>query len=397
MKIKPISKNDFSQFQAGATYCFEHLSDEWVEWYKKHVFPEVRTLGAFVDDRLASSLTIIPFEMYFREKAVNMGGISLVYSLPEFRNRSFVRDLIVRSLEIMKDNNQNFSLLAPFSYPFYYRYGWAWGINFKKYKIPLSKLENFKKGEGEFRPIKKRDLPEIKLIYEYFAQNFNGPVKRTEKNWQLKYRGQPEQKKYWYCYENGQQEIEGYIIFSMEQGKIKIEEFCCTDIDIKKYFFNFLYKHRAQCSELVWRAPEKDSTLLLISEPEVECSFQPDMMVRIVDLQPVLKEYFTLRKKKDDNFDPGSFDGLKIKVNDEWAPWNKGCFEVESEQNRVRILRNNKQPDLTVNINVLSQLLFGFINFEQAQMMDSVNVKKSRVKKLNKLFCKHPTFINDFF
>ncbi len=399
MKIKAINENNIEELKYIMHYCFRIPEDD-IEWFAENIhdieYHKKNCIGAFDKGKLAAALTIHPYQIYFQKSPVKMGGIGAVCTLPEYRNKHYARDLLVKSLEIMNERDQIISMLAPFSYYFYRKYGWGWGIQYKKYNMKIDDIKDYNDEiEGEFRPVENKDLEKVKNIYELFVKKYNGTVRRTDKQWKQSFKSQDRNDKYRYCYINNQGEMEGFIVFGIDAGKIKIDELYYSSVFVKKEILRFLYSHRAQCEKIEWHAPADDNTSFLISEPDLDCSIIKGMMFRVVNVKKVLKEYF--KKEKTEKLRSLNLKSFSLKVTDNYASWNNKTFKLDINGRGISVEETDINPDLTISISDFSQLITGFINLTEAREMNKIEGKVEYLDKLENVFTKHPTLINDHF
>src|SRR5205823_2265863 len=56
---------------------------------------------------------------------------------------------------------------------------------------------------------------------------------------------------------------------------------------------------------------------------------------------------------------PAARGAVALRLRDEHAPWNEGVWQIEFEQGRVSVEPSQRQPQVTVEIQGLSQAFFG--------------------------------------
>ena len=86
-------------------------------------------IGVFDDNgKICSSVYLIPYEIRFNGNTVKMGGIGGVATLPEERNKGYIKELFKYCFTEMFKNEQIFSVLYPFSNVYYRQFGYEWCI-----------------------------------------------------------------------------------------------------------------------------------------------------------------------------------------------------------------------------------------------------------------------------
>src|SRR5690625_1180692 len=121
--IKQLTEKDYDQIFSLSQYAFQYeLSYEELE-KKKAEAKQHKIWGWMEGEEMGAKLHIIPLASYINGKTFNMGGISSVATWPEYRRKGLVKKLLSHALHDMKKNEQHLSLLHPFSFPFYHKYG----------------------------------------------------------------------------------------------------------------------------------------------------------------------------------------------------------------------------------------------------------------------------------
>ncbi len=389
MKIDFVTDKYTESVKHVLSYCFEYPSDLGERFVNDSFTPE-NCLGCFDEDTLAGLLNIFPFEMYYHGKAVAMGGIGVVSTLPEYRHCHCASSLLIKSLEVMKDRGYMFSALAPFSYSFYRKYGWELAFHTKKYSIPIDQLKAMGTGKGEFRPLTLKDINSIRKLYENFYSRYNGAVRRDEKHWESKLKGLGENRNYGYGYSRQVNGLDGYILFSVRDRKFYIQEMVYDSLETKLELLRFAYYHSAQVEQVIWWAPQDDNTVLLLDNPRIEQKIETGMMLRVVDVAKALEAYsYPLMFK-------GSF---TIKVEDRWANWNSQSFKVVVGEGTGLVEKlGNAAADIECNIQTFSQVISGYISMEDAIGLGKITSNSpDLLEDLKIIFKGHATHMTDSF
>lgn len=370
-------------------YCFQSPAGLGESFINETYIPE-NCLGCFDKDRLVALLYIHPYDMYYYGDIVSMGGIGVVSTLPEYRHHSCASNMLVKSLEIMKNRGYTFSALAPFSYSFYRKYGWELGFSNKKYIIPIEKLKGLGTGKGEFRPLTLKDRDRVSQVYRACAAKYNGAIDRNESNWASRLEKIGKNRNYGYGYSRQGSELNGYIFFSMNEGIFHVHEMMYDSLETKLELLRFIYYHSAQVKKVSWQAPLDDNTVLLLDNPRIEQKIEPGMMIRVVDVKMALRSY------KYPDWYKGSF---TINVDDKWAPWNNGAFEVVIEQGSVAVNEAEETAaDISCNINTFSQFMLGYIGLKEAIELGKVSVYNHNIaEELKTIFKENLTYMTESF
>ncbi|NDW19098.1 GNAT family N-acetyltransferase [Dysgonomonas sp. 216] len=117
--------------------CFDD-SDAFMELYFTKKYRNENTLIYFENGIAAASLQILPYIIRFYGKEIPCGYISGACTLPQYRGRGYMKDLLLESFRIMQDRNIPISILIPARAPlfyFYEKYGYT--QVFDKGEVPL--------------------------------------------------------------------------------------------------------------------------------------------------------------------------------------------------------------------------------------------------------------------
>ncbi|MFW6270074.1 MAG: GNAT family N-acetyltransferase [Bacillota bacterium] len=389
MNIKYIESDNLEQLKNLLQYCFG-IEEENLEMFANFLYKTENCLGAFENNQLTASLSIIPYEIFYNNNSVKMGGISAVSTFPQYRNKNYASTLIKRSLKIMKERGDYFSFLNPFSYSFYRKYGWELAIEYKKYELKVDCFKPFKENNNyEFIKLNRDKLSQINQVYESYNKRYNGPVKRDETNWNFHFKRQKKRNVHRFGCLNEDGELKGYLFFELENNKMKIKELCYKSHQTKKEIFRFIYSHRAQIDKINWRPAGDDNTILMLSEPEREHETSLGMMWRIIDVKKVLAS-FTITEKINTSF--------TLKVEDPYADWNNKIFKIRIQDNIVEVKKiETDQVEVVCSIQALSQLVSGYISLNERLKLGGIKGKKSKIKLLDYFVPEKTTYLNDYF
>ncbi|MFW5986235.1 MAG: GNAT family N-acetyltransferase [Halanaerobiales bacterium] len=390
MKLDFVSKNEKDQILELMKYCFL-IDEDTLNWIGEEMFRAENCLAVYDDKKIAASLQVLPFEIFFQGKPVPMGGISAVCTLPEYRSKHYAGDLLQEAIKLMHDRGQMFSMLAPFSYHFYRQYGWELAFQTSEYEFDVSNFKKFKKaGIDGFKPLEYDDIPGVKDVYEKYICRYNGALRRSDRDWNIEFQQHERKDKYRYGCTNEDGELQGYLFFKIKDRKMNIGELCYNSIDIKRKIFAFIYSHRSQIDKVGWNAPADDNTILMLDEPTRSHKFGIEMMARVVDMKQVLK-----RLNTGNNISGVSF---ALKVEDKYAKWNNRIFRVEVDDGEVEVdVLEDVDPDIICAVQPLSQMILGYAVPEQSWELGKIKGDREKIEELALLLPDRKTFMNDYF
>ncbi|MHA1504291.1 MAG: GNAT family N-acetyltransferase [Candidatus Heimdallarchaeota archaeon] len=190
MTIKRLDKEPKKNYEDLWEYCFTDPSspttcEEWNEYY--NILNLKNCLGYYEDGKLASTYAIIDYNMFVRGTLMKMGGIAAVAYKPEQRKKGHVSALLKESLKVMRENKQYISVLYPFKFSFYRRYGY---VNCADYRWVISTPENILLPKG-FQPLEVKEITHdesydiVHPIRKKIGQKCNFVVFDDANNWKF--------------------------------------------------------------------------------------------------------------------------------------------------------------------------------------------------------------------
>lgn len=392
--IRQLTNNDVDASLALSQFAFQfELSAEEIEERKKKIKPE-RSWGYFIDDQIAAKLSILPFQTWIHGKVFDMGGIAGVASWPEHRRQGMVGKLIAHSLQVMRENKQYVSFLAPFSFPFYRKYGWEMHGEYKKYTITVHQLPQLGNSTGVMKRVAK-EISLLKPIYEEFARQFNGMLIRNEEWWTDTVFSQNKGDVSVYYNEHG--EARGYLFYSVKNKEMEVEEIVYLDHDAYIGLCNFIKNHDSMIEKVKMEVSMNDPLPFLMSSPNIQQEIVPYFMVRIVDVLPFIAQY--------------PFQSLSqpivLEVKDEYALWNNGIFLIQPQQDGthqvIQLEKEKYQQEgwqeqvVSCDIQTLSTMLLGYQSPHKLAEFGRLRGSETGIHTLESTIPKRTTFLLDFF
>lgn len=384
MSIRIAKKEDKRSIYSIMSYCF-NIGNSYVENNcKDDEYPYEQFLVSEKDGIVNNVINIVPFKMMFNGKFYNMGGIAGVSSLPEDRGNRSIASLLTKSMEYMKERNMIFSSLAPFAMSFYRKYGYEWGVTWQLINIPINDLREFKSAK-KYVSLNKNDNAIIEQVRDEFIKNMNGPVFHDEKILNDRWNGFYNSFTHCYASYDENNNINAIAFYKIEGRELKVEEFYYLNEIGKENMLHFFFTHRSQVDSVELITTTKDNTRNILPNCRIKYWQWPFVMIRVVVVKDAIE---AMQINKD-------IQKFTIKVNDEQAPWNNKVFSISSKNLKITVEEENTSNyDFEINIQRLSQLVFGFIDAKEAIETNQIKVfNQSSVSELNKLFIKKETMM----
>ena len=121
--VRLAKPGDLGFLKHAWTVCFDDAAS-FVDWNFSHNFSFSDTVVAECDGVPASNMQLMPHRIKLRGMEYDINYVSGVATLPEFRMRGLVREMFTFAFPEMLRRHQPISLLVPFNYGFYEKFGY---------------------------------------------------------------------------------------------------------------------------------------------------------------------------------------------------------------------------------------------------------------------------------
>lgn len=347
------------------------------------------TYGVYDEQGLQAQVGIRHFQIYLGPKVVvSMGGVAGVSCLPASRGKGYIGKALAYSLEQMRDKGQVVSTLFPFSWDFYRGHGWEWVGLDRRYTIP-SRIFKSDPNVENIRAARPDDRTRIIDCYTKFSGNYRGMIQRTEKHWNDILNDGDKKFTYTYLYENNGA-VEGYLNHHGWDGKkTDLSEFICLTPQAQRAFLALLRRQEMQMEKFRWHAPDDDTLFHQYYHWDIETILSPKCQGRVVDVAGALH---ALKPEA------GRAGAFTFAVRDEQAPWNAGTWQVEVVPGTVHVKQTSHAPQLSLDIQALSQAYFGTPTVAQLRHAERLTVHdEAGFLSFQRLFNGPPMWMNDSF
>ena len=281
MKISTVKMKHKQQVKDLWNYCF-YDADPYLSWYYDNVFKPENTVAAIEDDRVLSALQLLDFDVAIRGKIYPCTYIAGVSTVPEFRGKGLATMVMNYAEEIAKSRGKKFALLTPSIDNFYEKFG---------YTSCYERLE-FSYMPGDFKPKKgdcvakkagKADAGDMEKIYSDFCKEYDGYVKRSEKDfidiidqYSLESGGV-------YIFYDKNDNPSGYIVYDLSDRTIFADEIAYTGKDGLNAILEFIYLHGSQIDRTVIFAPLHSLLNETLYSRAIEIKRIPTVMVKSLE------------------------------------------------------------------------------------------------------------------
>lgn len=389
--IRQLRHDEIDQYMdmTQVAFAVRYTEDE-VREKSKHVVPE-HIWGYYLDDRLSARVGVLPFQIMLHGVKFDMGGIAHVATYPELRRNGMVGKLMEHCLAVMKQNGQTVSMLNPFSFAFYRKYGWENFSDYASYSLPTLHIPRFPDVLGSVRRGDVKDLEVLKKIYEVYYSRYNGMLVRDDEWWVTNVLNRKLGNLAIYLNEAG--EPRGYFLYKFLDKKMWVSEFVTLDADSRKGLWQFIANHDSIIEGVEISAPVNDPSALWFKERKgIKREFYAYFMFRIVDVPEFLRRYPFSKLEQGV--------ALTLSVRDEHAPWNEGTWRLAwQDGGRVTVERAGARDELDVecDIRALSTMLCGYQRPEVLTQIAALQGSEEAVALLERAVPRGVPFLLDMF
>lgn len=339
---------------------------------------------------MAASLDLWDFSCSFDGQTVRMGGIGGVSTLVEARRNGYVRGLLTHVLREMYDEGYAFSALYPFSHRFYRKFGYELcpakvTATFPVDAIPCRAATGFL---TQHRP--EQSLEDVEAVYEAFTKDANFVIQRAPFAWK---RWAQNPAAYAYRWHGPDGKTRAYVLYSLhresEDNVLAVEDMAWLDAEALAGLLGLFRALDSSYRRVKMRVPAWVDPFRLVEEPyEVSLRTTPSGMLRVVDVAGALQR---MRR-------PERIARFTLGVTDPVLPENNGVFRVVLDGAEAEVIKESKAaPDMTTDIQTLTQLICG--SHTPAQLLQSgANLTvKDNLETLSRVFTTRPIHMVEGF
>ncbi|WEK54553.1 MAG: GNAT family N-acetyltransferase [Candidatus Cohnella colombiensis] len=396
MVLRQLRTEEFDQSIALSQFAFQFvLPADMLEDMRKKFKPD-DYWGIFDEsDRLTSKLILLPLQLWVQGRTFAMGGIAGVASWPEARRQGGVKQLLLHALETMRANGQSVSMLHPFAFPFYHKFGWEFTIERKQYTIPVGLLPPRVQTEGRVARIAKQEVNAIFAVidpvYATYASQFSGTLVRNVEWWENRILNKAGE---FAVYYNEAGKAEGYVFCEVASRKMTIHEWVNVTETARLALWTYVSNHDSMIDEVVMKAPVEDPLPFLLSNPRIKQEIEPYFMSRIVDAEAFIGEYPWMVSNQDET--------LVIRLSDKVAAWNEGLFRLTIAAEGTAVLSRIDPSEETVqdaacDIQTLTALLLGGRSATLLAETGRLQANGETVALFERRIPRRQTYLMDFF
>ena len=392
MIIRKLLKKDIKRYAQMCCYCFHMKLDN----AKKYIETGIEFGSGFIvedNQQIMSAMFYYPFMENIRFQKMRMAGLSGVVTMPEARNKGFVREQLKLIQKDMYDQGYPVSCLEPFKSLYYQKYGWCNASKRLKCKIHIDDIRKFN-NKFEFVNIDKPNLETFQKIEHKFADLFNGCTYRENFFWEkdILIQWEKEKQKFFYIIKKDGIEV-AYIIFTIEEIKdsfgidLKIHDFAYINYSGMQGIFAFAKEHRDQAKNLIIYLPEDFDIFHFVPSHFKKIQMISVMMFKVINIEKVITQ---LKVRPDLKFN------FMLEITDLISDENTGKFAFRVADGKITRIKNS-QNIIKTNISTFSRLFIGRNSVREIIDYGEAEISENIIESLHLIFPKMNVYIKDWF
>jgi predicted acetyltransferase len=402
-EIREVRAEETAAYFNMSGQAFQVPVGDLERWRQNTPLSEIR--GLFVDGEMRAGLVLIPMQMWFGAGTVRAGGISGVATPPEYRRQGYIGRLLDVVAAEMRGDGYPLSILYPFYFPFYKRYGWAHVSDNLQYTIPIERLPVVKQTgswhsvavttdlpkPGEGPVVSDADLAILMGIYDAWAPGRNGPLVRAAAHWRRRKLSRPANIYYW---RDPSGEPRAYVVYTFKETapwtrQVQIREMIALDGAALRAVFGFLRNHDSQAQEVVADQPEAGRLLALLDDPRIKVEVDPGFMLRILDVPAALEAR---------RYPAGVSGNLALQVTPVHGSTTPVSGQLAVNDGAGSWAPTRVAPALSLDERVLGQLYTGYLTPTQAADLGLLTVHDpAGLAQAEAVFAGPRPYLPDFF
>ena len=303
MEIRPIRSDElklYAQIEEAAFVTGHEATERYTEQFYR---PERENIyGLFENGEMLTTLAIIYSEIWLGAGTVKMAGIAGVATPPQARRNGYLKILLNQLLDELYTKGYAISVLEPFYFPFYKKFGYELFSTAKEVRVKLGAMQYFlsqAKGGGHWKVVKPDEWQILDAIYNEFCKGKFGRLTRDQTWWNVRvFNNWKDQARTAYVWQDASGCNRAYVLYSFHkklesgwQRELHIRDQAWLDPQARLELLAFVANHNSQTDTVVWQTEEPDEIFALLPDPRAaQERIYPGYMLRILDAVRALAE-----------------------------------------------------------------------------------------------------------
>lgn len=371
--IKKITdKIDIEKVHELASYAFniEHKEEQKQAYIEKNTF--IDNYVDEVDGEVLSQIVSYPFEVTIKGQVMKMSGVGDVASYPEARGSGGIRNIFSAIFNDLHENGTELSYLAPFSQPFYRKFGYETVFDSEEIRIPKAVITQIKpEKKGTVKRVNWEDEETkaiLKEIYQDTLEKEHGSIIREDYWWH--YTMIKKKKRIAICFDDNNTP-QGYLIYGLVgASEFQIFEMAYRNSFALRKLMSFVSSHSGSFKEFVsTNLPDKAVLELFTEISGITRKTYSYMMVKIINFKKFIEKYSFKQIEKEAEF--------YLAIQDNSCEWNNGIFHLVIKNGKATCekVTEAKKIDYSGSIQHFTQVFMGRMTLEKAVWLELIDEK----------------------
>jgi predicted acetyltransferase len=300
---------------------------------------------------------------------VPCAGLTAVGTLPTHRRRGLSTALMKRQLEQAREHGDPVSYLWASEAVIYQRFGFglgAWAGAFRIRRHATGFLREVEPS-GRLRLVDRDEgLKVIPDVYDRVRRTRPGAIDRSAAWLDYRFRSNDEQRDKesspsFFAISETSNGVEGYVSYSIkdlwEHGgpnqELEIEELVAATGRAYAALWRYCFDIDLVRTVTGWKRPSDEPLLNMLAEPRaLNFKLRDGTWVRLVDVPAALEARRYSHEGR-----------LILEVDDGFAPWNDGTYELEGGPDGATCRPSSAEPDLSMRVEDLGATYLGTVTF----------------------------------
>lgn len=386
MIVRKAMDKDKDEIKRLWKYCFND-SKEFMDFYFSDIYNNENIVVGEEDNKVLCALQIKPYKIKVNSLEYNASYVVGVSTKPEVRGQGLMSQLMNQAIKDMYEAGQGVSLLMPIDNGLYESFGYGFVSDQLKYKINVDAVPR-QKNDVQLEPVEDKHLP---LLVDYYASSMSNKkayVNRDEELFKKILMEIHSEGGYTYVALDKEDKVVGYLFYYLEDNKMEVREMNYSSKEILFAFLNFIKLHGTQIKEVnLYESTDGYLKYVISNSDQNEIRVVPFMMARIINLREFCKS-IRLNKK--------AFGSITIRVLDDILPANDKTFAIDFDGNAIRLNHTRNQPDITLTIGRLTQLLLGYLTYNDIVFLDELKYNEKADKLLQCIKQDEVNYFNEY-
>ncbi|MCI1986836.1 MAG: GNAT family N-acetyltransferase [Lactobacillus sp.] len=388
MTVQQLTQAQEATFYALARYAFNKPQSPTRDAAFASLYAHSAAWGS--GNPLTSGLLGTHFTVDFAGVTYGMSGIGYVASYPEAGGNGSIAAIMKAAFAEMRANHETLSYLAPFSAPFYRRFGYEGAFDQVTHHLRAADFPRVPKPDPAIQVQRrsfKAAIPAMQTIYGRNKAATRGGLLRETWWWENLAEHYP------------QREVavamlgdhpSGYAVYERAGETFRLHELFYDDLTALIALGHFIGAHRSAFAQFVYTTGNPESLHDLFPEPLVlKTSVAAYMMARIVDVEDFLRRY---------PYQISDLAPVIFELSDDFIPENAGRWQLAIDDGRVTCQRVTKgEPAIRLSEQQLVKAAFGVRSLRDSYSLGLIDGEAYTIAAVSDIFLSQQTQLYDYF